>query len=143
MKAYRGYTDTDETIGGPNGPVIVYEDDCPPYRLPQMIVHSPSGMAWGYSGSGAADLSLSILADYLGEADTIPPHERYDHAIARQIGHTRAWMLHQEFKRRFIASLDQGAGWTITGEQIVAWLTSCLPLEDDDIDPDALDALGR
>ncbi len=122
MKTYRGYTDSDETIGGPNGPILVYEDDREPYRLRHMIVHSPSGLAWGYSGSGAADLALSILADYLDEADVIPAHERHDHAVAREIQHTRAWVLHQDFKRQFIAPLDEGAGWTLTDADVRDWL---------------------
>jgi len=127
MKTYRGYTDTDETIGGPNGPVLVYEDDHAPYRLRHMIVHSPSGMARGFSGSGPADLALSILADYLGEAAQVPAHERYDHAIAEEIQQTRAWARHQEFKRQFIAPLDQGAGWTLTDAEVRDWLASRLP----------------
>jgi len=92
-----------------------------------MIVHSPDGMAWGYYGSGAADLALSILADYLDEADAIPAHERYDHAVAREIQHTRAWLLHQDFKRQFIAPLDQGAGWMITDADVRDWLAPRLP----------------
>ncbi len=127
MKTYRGYTDSDETIGGPNGPILVYEEGRPPYPVRHMIVHSPSGMAWGFNGSGPADLALSILADYLDEADAIPAHERYDHAVAREIQHTRAWVLHQDFKRHFIAPLDEGAGWTITGTTIGDWLAPRLP----------------
>ena len=36
------------------------------YPLPHIIYHSPSGFECGYSGSGPADLALSILADLLG-----------------------------------------------------------------------------
>jgi len=125
MKVYRGYTD--QAQAGPEAAILVYAEDRPAYKLRQMIVHSPSGMAWGYGGSGPADLALSILADYLGEADAIPAHERYDHAIARAIQRTRAWMLHQDFKWCSIAPLDQGAGWTIRGQQIAAWLAPRLP----------------
>jgi len=127
MKTYRGYTDSDETSGGPNGPVVVYEDDHLPYKLRQMIVHSPSGMAWGFGGSGPADLALAILADYLGEADAIPAHDRYDPTLERRILDTRAARLHQAFKWQFIAPLDQGAGWALTGAEIDAWLTPQLP----------------
>jgi len=85
VKTYRGYTDTDETIAGSNGPILVYEEGRAPYHLRHLIVHSPSGMAWGYGGSGAADLALAVLADHLGEAAAIPAHERYDNAIAKRI----------------------------------------------------------
>jgi len=83
VKTYRGYTDTDETVGGPSGPALVYAEGRAPYPLRHLIVHSPSGMAWGYGGSGAADLALAVLADYLGEAEAIPAHERYSHPVAR------------------------------------------------------------
>ncbi len=120
MKIYRGYSDQ----GGASGAVslVVYEEGQEPYRLRHMIVHSPSGMSWGYHGSGAADLALSILADYLGETATIPMHERYDHAIARRIEETGAWLLHQEFKRDFVATLPQDRNITIDGVDIAAWL---------------------
>ncbi len=127
MKTYRGYTDTDETVGGPNGPALVYEEGRAPYPLRHLIVHSPSGMAWGYGGSGAADLALAVLADHLGEAEAIPAHERYSHPVAGLIKATKAWALHQDFKRHFIAPLDQSAGWTITGAEVAAWLAPCLP----------------
>jgi len=122
MKVYRGYSDQ----GDATGPVslVVYEDGQEPYKLRHMIVHSPSGMAWGYQGSGASDLALSVLADYLGETAAIPAHERYDHAIAGAIQETGAWLLHQEFKRDVVAGLPQGHNVTIDGADIEAWLES-------------------
>ena len=50
--------------------------------------HSPTGVAWGYEGSGPAQLALAILADALGDDE-------------------RAVRLHQDFKRRVIAKLPQ------------------------------------
>jgi hypothetical protein len=125
MKTYRGYTDQD--YAGPEPAILVYEEDHPAYKLRHLIVHSPSGLAWGFGGSGPADLALAILADLLGEADAIPAHERYDHDIATEIQHTRAWTLHQDFKWRFITPLDQGLGWTITEAAIRDWLAPRLP----------------
>jgi len=120
MKIYRGYSDQ----GDASGPVsvVVYEESQKPYKLRHMIVHSPSDMSWGFNGSGPADLALSVLADYLGEAAAIPAHERYDHAIANQIGETGAWLLHQEFKRDVVAPLPQDRNVTIDGRAIEAWL---------------------
>jgi len=125
MRIYRGYTDQEQA--GPEPAILVYEEDRPAYKLRQMIVHSPSGMAWGFGGSGPADLALAILADLLREADAIPAHARYDHDIATEIQHTRAWMLHQDFKWQFITPLDQGGGWTITEAVIRDWLAPRLP----------------
>jgi len=120
MKVYRGYSDQ----GDASGPVsvLVYEEGHEPYKLRHLIVHSPSGMSWGYQGSGAADLALAVLADYLGEAAAIPPHDRYDHAIAGVIQETGAWRLHQDFKRDFVAPLPQDRNVTIDGVDIAAWL---------------------
>ena len=72
-------------------------------------------------------LAYDALADHLGEADAIPAHERYDHDSAKEIQHTRTWMLHQDFKWRFIAPLDQAAGWTISAAEIDVWLAPRLP----------------
>ncbi len=120
MKMYRGYSDQ----GDASGPVslVVYEDGQEPYKLRHMIVHSPSGMSWGFHGSGPTDLALSILANYLGEAAAIPAHERYDHDIADGIQETGAWLLHQDFKRDFVATLPQDRNVTIDGRAIEAWL---------------------
>ena len=64
--------------------------------------HSPDGFNWGYGGSGPADLALSILTDLFGN-DTA---EQY----------------YQKFKWDFISQLPAGKGWTLTEEQIRAWL---------------------
>ncbi len=37
------------------------------YELKQIVHHSPTGMMSGYSGSGPADLALTILADHFEE----------------------------------------------------------------------------
>jgi hypothetical protein len=61
--------------------------------------HSPAGFAWGYGGSGPAQLALAILADHLGD----------DKAAVD---------LHQRFKFKVIAALEQDIGWTLTRGQI-------------------------
>ena len=63
---------------------------------------SPTGFAWGYSGSGPAQLALAILADHLGDDDT-------------------ALEYFQDFKRAFIATAPE-EGFTLTSEQIDAWV---------------------
>jgi hypothetical protein len=35
--------------------------------LHHIVYHSPTGMEWGYPGSGPTDLALSIIADFLDE----------------------------------------------------------------------------
>jgi uncharacterized protein (DUF2249 family) len=61
--------------------------------------HSPTGFNWGYLGSGPAQLALALLADVLNND-------------------VRALKLHQEFKRRAIAPI-QDDEWRLTPQQII------------------------
>jgi len=61
--------------------------------------HSPTGFAWGYEGSGPAQLSLAILADYL-EDDYL------------------AESIYQVFKRIVVSRLEPSKSWRITGRDI-------------------------
>lgn len=65
--------------------------------------HSPSGLAWGYQGSGPAQLALALLADATG-----------DDGLAQQI--------YQVFKKDVIAKLDQDNGWELTQDDILKWV---------------------
>jgi hypothetical protein len=60
--------------------------------------HSPSGLEWGYAGSGPAQLALAILVDHFGDAP-------------------KALSLYQDFKFAVVARLPQ-EGWTLTSDQI-------------------------
>ncbi len=64
--------------------------------------HSPTGLEWGYGGSGPAQLALAILADAIGDRE--------------------AQRLYQDFKWGVIAKLDQEKPWEITREQIQGWI---------------------
>ena len=63
---------------------------------------SPTGFAWGYPGSGPAQLALAILADHTGDDAT-------------------ALRFYQDFKQAFIATAPED-GFTLTSEQIGAWV---------------------
>lgn len=68
------------------------------FNIEQSIVlHSPTGMEWGYGGSGPADFALNILALFTDA--------------------TTAELLHQAFKWKFVAGLPEEGG-TIKGEDI-------------------------
>jgi hypothetical protein len=71
-----------------------------PLRL-DLQNHSPTGFAWGYGGSGPAQLALAILADHLGDD-------------------ARAARLHQRFKWRAIGPLNGDAGFVLTGKEVAA-----------------------
>jgi hypothetical protein len=70
--------------------------------LKHIVRHSPTGVEWGYCGSGCADLALSILTDYLGDR-------------------CKADQLYQQFKFDFVAEFEY-EGWELTGKQIEEWL---------------------
>lgn len=118
-KIYKGYRgpDWDDTS------VMVCEPGKRVRNLKHLVQHSPTGLEWGYGGSGPADLARSILGDAIGNAGLSPA-------------------LYQEFKRAFVArwSRDTPPGpvraamlgsaadteshceWRITEAEIQAWL---------------------
>jgi len=86
------------------------------FNIPHRIIrHSPTGMEWGYGGSGPADFALNILF-----------HFTADKAFAEQ------W--HQKFKF-FVAALPQEGG-TISGAVIREWIASKKALGDSQLEID-------
>jgi hypothetical protein len=71
-----------------------------PHRIKK---HSPTGMAFGYAGSGPADFALNILSIFIGQE------------AAERGG------LYQSFKFDFIAGLPEQGG-TIPCAEIKAWI---------------------
>ncbi len=71
--------------------------------LKHVVRHSPTGMQWGYGGSGPADLALSILADV------------FDGRVEL------ADLYYQEFKMDFVAGWENE--WSLSEKTIDDWLT--------------------
>lgn len=97
-KAYRGTTDR-------MGRRIVNRigEDGKARRLTMRLDlrnHSPTGMNWGYAGSGPAQLALAILADALDDD-------------------TRALALYQRFKFAAIVNIS-GDSFVITRDMVLA-----------------------
>ena len=65
--------------------------------------HSPTGFAWGYGGSGPAQLALALLLDALEDEDLALRH-------------------YQEFKRQKVAGW--GNTWSISRRKICAFIES-------------------
>lgn len=84
-----------------NENTITVSDEKGTRPLKHIVYHSPTGMEWGYGGSGPSDLARSILADFAGikVAD----------------------MFYQEFKRDFIAKQPEKE-FQISGQEILDWL---------------------
>lgn len=73
------------------------------FNIPQaLVLHSPTGMGWGYAGSGAADFALNILYRFTQD-------RRF----------SEEW--HQAFKAEFVASMPERGG-VIKGATINAWI---------------------
>lgn len=72
--------------------------------------HSPTGIAYGYAGSGPAQLALGILAHWLGPGREV-----------------LAVRLHQAFKRQRIATAVPSRPLLIDSRQLARWMS-----EDDD-----------
>ncbi len=92
-KVYRGDPGT--------GRVTVDGKDLPLYDAE--VKHS-SEFAWGYGGSGPAQLAYAILRDHVGDMMV-------------------AALIHQEFKFEVIAGLPQNGTWSLTGSQIDGSMT--------------------
>jgi hypothetical protein len=91
----------------PSGPmdVFVFErvDGEARFNFPQRIrYHSPTGMEFGYAGSGPADTALNVLIHF--------------------VDGRKAWALHQDFKRYFISWLTRESRHEISATDIRAWI---------------------
>lgn len=79
--------------------------------IPHRVQHSPTGMEYGYGGSGPSDLALSILMTFLPEP--------------------LAEIHYQSFKWEFLASgsLAEGEEVVIDGDVIRTWLMMRMEVE--------------
>lgn len=91
--------------------VLVAEND-ETKKVKPFLFHSPTGINFGYGGSGPADLALTILVNYLDEHPT---------QTELRNGDFRAWRLHQKFKNRFIAP-QKGLSFSLAGYEIDQFL---------------------
>lgn len=68
---------------------------------------SPDGFAWGYGGSGPAQLAIAILLEETGDKEFVLDH-------------------FMEFKREVVAGLpcDPGDEWALTSEQVQEWIST-------------------
>lgn len=73
-----------------------------PKASQKLYNHSPDGFMWGYAGSGPSQLALAILLELTDK--------------------TTALRYYQEFKREYIANLDQYSDWEFTTEYVKNWV---------------------
>jgi hypothetical protein len=146
--AYKGYGN-DNPAGGRL--VVRVAEDGAEEPLRHIVRHSPTGMTWGYGGSGPADLARSLLFDALGDrgrcamcagsgrieyvpaadgdVDEVPAS-----AEAVECGSAdtcwqckgdgiRSDLPYQAYKFDVVARLPETT-WTITTEEVEAWMDS-------------------
>lgn len=78
--------------------------------------HSPTGLNWGYAGSGPAQTALAILADHFGAARALRPPKGGTYREPADAAGARAIRLHQPFKFAVVASA--GERWAISSGHI-------------------------
>ncbi len=95
-------------------------------NVPHLVVHhSPDGFEFGYGGSGAADLALNVCQLYLN----ITGYEGRKTKCYDGFCWTLAWMLHQDFKREFIANANWRKGAVISFERMEQWFSQSITNE--------------
>lgn len=66
-----------------------------------LVDHSPDGLGWGYSGSGAAQLAVAILMEIFNDWERVQP-------------------IYQRFMDCFVAKIPQNTNWTADGSDLMA-----------------------
>ena len=99
MKVYRGGNEGGHAAS-PH--LVTIEDGGELHMLAHRVRHSPTGLSWGYAGSGPADLARSLLWDVLG----------YEPSPS----------LYQEFKFDVVAKWPQSGSWTMSQREIAMWV---------------------
>jgi hypothetical protein len=100
------------------GAVITVSDDGKAIRLLEHIVkHSPTGMGWGYLGSGPSDLALSILTDYYRNLEVPAPaamaeryYKRFEQRVVAWLAYP-GWRLSAAEIANLIAQIAEEAEW--------------------------------
>lgn len=78
----------------------------------QVVYHSPTGIEWGYGGSGPADMALTILSHFYGiEPDAFSQKIKRARVLSDEYTDVERWVLqtHNLFKAEHVAGAGQGA----------------------------------
>lgn len=78
------------------------EIELKPNKSLKIINHSPTGFAWGYSGSGPAQLALAVLVILLPKEDALA--------------------LYQDFKRDIVSGFAQNEDFELSFLTVEKWL---------------------
>ena len=100
---HQGMITPESSIAGRDHLVFVDNAPLPPHRSQQIRSHSPTGFAWGYSGSGPSQLALALLLE-AGASDW------------------EALRWYQNFKQSHIATINVNGDLDMRGAIITDWL---------------------
>jgi len=116
-----------DPINDENGIILQRTDAGVATNVPRLVTdHSPDGYEWGYHGSGPADLALNIVEVVLRQMGY-----RGSKMLILWNGDTcfrKAYTLHQDFKREFIAGMPE-AGGVIPLDKIKKWILATIPTQ--------------
>ncbi len=104
MKTYRGTC----TPGDMNWEVSV--DGRPLNPRLDLFNHSPTGFAWGYGGSGPAQLALAILADCVGDEEALKYYQDFKFAIIARLPKDDPWEATEEQVRDVLQKVREARG---------------------------------
>lgn len=93
--------------------IVEHEDGNPVGELPgcqDIINHSPSGLSWGYNGSGPAQCALAILYHVTRDKELSLKH-------------------YQDFKAQVIANLPMNDDFKMTSSRVEAWLANAVGVD--------------
>ncbi len=103
MTAYRGIPERTKK-GGFVVEVVEADGRVRPLRPRNALYnHSPDGFAWGYGGSGPAQLALALAADVLDDDE-------------------RALKVYQDLKFAYVAGWAQDQPWQVEATELLGWI---------------------
>jgi hypothetical protein len=108
MTVYRGYSDREDAVGGPENVVATVTNAGGIRPLPPL----KDGFSWGYEGAGPRNLAAAILVDHLKLG---PDYAGY-------LAEDAHFCLADGFMRAVVATWPQGGRWEQSESQITAWL---------------------
>lgn len=112
MKIYVGHIDKTEEFM-----VLKYETEREQMGVPashsyssllprlDLSNHSPSGLSWGYHGSGPAQTALAILADCIGDDKAKHYYLRFADLIISRLPREQRWCLSEQVVKAIISTL--------------------------------------
>lgn len=97
-------------------------------QVEHVIYHSPTGLEYGYGGSGPADMALTILGDWFGcDAHRLAAKIRAGSELDES--ERRAVHWHQDFKWKFVANAHQANPLAIGKGEIVNFVADQIRTE--------------